>query len=113
MLRDMGHPVLTRSKPERPGWAVLGLVLTVSFLTHAAAASICWLLVDSSDQAAWLTPDFERWAMLSASLAAVGVLLVAAVVRRWPIVLTSTVGFLAALLVEVAVFIGYALMNSA
>ena len=100
MMRDMTTgPVFARA-------AIFSAVV------HLAAASITWLLVDSSTMEAWLNRDFERWFWISSGIA---VLMIAGTVVMWRskrVALASALGCGAALLVECACFVLYAIIHS-
>lgn len=103
-----------RTRARHPSWAWAGRLVLAAFVAQALASLVVWFLVnDRSRQGAWSNTDFEQWAALSIACAVFLAVLGGTGMRRWAVAWAVAAGCLLAMASGWAVFIGYAVVNSA
>ena len=112
MRRAEPQPPVMRETASVTGPRLARIAIIIG-IAHLAAATITWLLVDSSAMGAWLNRDFERWLWTSSGIAVLMTAGAAAMWRSRRATLVSALGCLAALLVECSCFLLYAGFRSA
>lgn len=97
-------------RAERPSLLVLR-----AFAIQALASLAAWFVVNDMSRrtGAFYNKDLGEWAMLSAVCSVFITVVAGSVLRRRPVVLTVAVGCLLALMSGFAVFVGWAVLNSA
>lgn len=88
-------------------------LVAIGFLAHLAGAAVCWELVDSSNGSSWYNKDFEKWFWLAATFAVLIAGAAGATRRSWKTFLAAGAAAGAALALECAIFVGWAVMHSA
>ena len=83
------------------------------FISKAIAQILVWVLVADRSGRTWSSTDFQEWVAISMFCAACLTALAGAVVRRWWVAWAVAVGCFLATALGVAVFVGYAVVNSA
>ena len=92
----------------------MALFLAIGLFGHLAGAAVCWAIVnDESHNGVWANDDFRQWAGVSVVWAVLLVALIGATTRRWHATIASAMGCLLAMMLEVTVFLGYAISTSA
>lgn len=88
--------------------------MLAAFAGQALASLIVWLLVnDKSREGAWSNVDFGQWIVLSLACAAMVTMAFAVATWRWGGVVAVVTGCALAVGFGGALFVGYAVLNSA
>lgn len=96
-------------------WVRARRLLPAAFATQALTSLIAWFLVNdvSRGRGVWFASDFSEWVTLSALCAAFLIALSGFAVRRWLATLAVAAGCLLAGMSGFAVFVAWAVRNSA
>ncbi len=108
-LVPMSRHVITRAG-ARPSWLILG-----AFAIQALASLAVWFVVNdmSRGRGVFYTKDFNEWAGLSVVCSILIVATAGSVLRRRLVVVPVGVGCLLGLMSGYAIFVGWAVFNSA
>ena len=87
--------------------------MLLGFIVQAVGALGIWVLVDDRAGRGWSNDDFQEWATLSIALAVLLGTLSGVLTRRLRSGLAVLMGCVLATALGCAVFIGYAVVNSA
>ena len=98
---------------SRALWSSPGRLGLLGFVVQAVAGLLIWVLVDDWAGRSWSTRDFQEWVTYSIALAVLLAALGGVLTRRWRTGLAVVTGCLLATTLGCAVFIGYAVVNSA
>lgn len=111
MIRRMSSP----APPTTRSWLRAPRLVTTAFAIQALASLVAWFVVNdrSRGSGVWSNTDFREWAALSSDVATTLVVLSMLVVRRWHAMLAVSTGCALAGLLGLAIFIGWAVFNSA
>ena len=96
-----------------PSWSSLGRAVLLGFLVQVVGALVIWVLVDDWSARSSSNRDFQEWVTLSVALAVLLAALGGGLARRLRTGLAVLMGCLLATAFGCAVFIGYAVLNSA
>lgn len=90
-------------------------LLLAAFAVQASVSLVAWFLVNdrSRGRGVWVTSDFTEWATLSAFCAALLVALAGLIRRRWLAASAVAAGCAVAGMLGLAVFVAWAVFNSA
>ncbi len=94
-------------------WSSPNQLLLLGFIGQVVGALVFWVQVDDWAGRTWSTRDFLEWVKLSIALAVLFAALVGVSTRRWWTVASVLMGCLSATALGCAVFIAYAVVNSA
>lgn len=90
-------------------------LVLMAFVIQASASVAAWFVVNdrSRGRGVWSTADFREWATVSAVCAALLVVLAGLARRRWLVASAVAAGTFLALALGIAVFVAWAVTNSA
>jgi hypothetical protein len=89
-------------------------LVPAAFVTQALVCLVVWFRVnEKSGQGAWSNTDFEQWVTLSTLCVVFLTVVCGLAMRRWLAAWAVAVGCLLAVSLGCAIFVGYAVFNSA
>lgn len=106
-------PRMSLQTAPRPSWLRVRRLVPAAFVVQGMVSLLVWFLVDDTREGAWSNTDFREWATLSALCATLLVVLHGLAVHRGSAALAVAVGCLLAVISGCAIFVGYAVLNSA
>lgn len=98
-----------------PAWSSTPRLVLAAFAVQTSASLVVWFSINdrSSGRGVWMNSDFEEWATLTAICAALLIALSGLVLRRWLATSAVAAGCVLAGMLGLAIFVGWAVFNSA
>ena len=107
--------IVRMSAIAAPPAQALRQLASAAFAVQASVCLVAWFVVNdrSRGRGVWVTSDFEEWATLSALCAAMLVVFSGWALRSWLKTSAVAAGSLVAAMSGVAIFVAWAVFNSA
>ena len=111
--RILNYMTLENDPAGQSSWSSPEQLRLLGFIAQVVGALVFWVHVDDWAGRTWSTRDFLEWVKLSIALAVLFAALIGVSTRRWWTVASVLVGCLSATALGCALFIAYAVVNSA